>query len=404
MNDSKEKRRVALGVCGSIAAYKAAELARLLVSEGYEVKCLMTESAQEFITPLTMQSVTGEPVMTDFWREEEAGIGHIQLADWADTLVIAPATADVIAKMAHGISDTPILAVALATRSPILVAPAMNVNMYEHAQTQENIEKLRKRVVSFVDPGEGALACGWNGTGRLAQPSDIFMHVRRILSTQDFAGNHVVVTTGPTREAIDPVRFISNRSSGRMGIAIALEAFRRGARVTLIHGPIQLDVPSVIKSIPVVRAEEMEQAVAAYVSSDSSDAADVVVMAAAVADYRPSVSENAKIKRSGKAPALTLVENIDILGKLGSTRADSRTPVLVGFAVETGEEDQLIAEVRRKLQQKNVDVMVGNKAEESLDRDTNRVWIIDRNGRQEEVATTTKSRVANKILDAVKKL
>lgn len=404
MNDRKERRRIALGICGSIAAYKAAELARLLVSDGYEVKCIMTESAREFITPLTMQSVTGESVTTDFWSEEDAGIGHIQLADWADALVIAPATADVIAKMASGMADTPILAVALATRAPILVAPAMNVNMYEHPQTQENISKLKSRGVSFVDPEEGALACGWNGTGRLAQPQSIFMHVRRVLSAQDFSGSHVVVTTGPTREAIDPVRFISNRSSGRMGVAIALEAFRRGARVTLIHGPMLIDVPDSVRAVPVTRADEMEAAVGAYLGADSADPADVVVMAAAVADYRPANSEQSKIKRSGKPPELTLVENTDILAKLGRTRGADRSPVLVGFAVETGEEEQIIAEVRRKLQAKSVDVMVGNHAEESLDRDTNRVWIIDRNGRQEEVATSAKSRIADKILDAVKKL
>lgn len=405
MNDRKEKRRIALGICGSIAAYKAAEIARLLSTEGYEVRCVMTESAQEFITPLTMQSITGAPVTTDFWTEEEVGIGHIQLADWSDVLVIAPATADIIAKLAHGMSDTPLLAVALATRAPIILAPAMNVNMLEHPKTQENLATLRARGMHIVDAEEGALACGWNGSGRLAQPAEIVMHVRRMLSDQDYSGNHVVVTTGPTREPIDPVRFISNRSSGRMGVAIALEAFRRGARVTLIHGPIQVDVPDAIEKISITRAEEMDQALSAFVGgAGKQSAADVIIMAAAVADYRPASSVEKKIKRSGKAPALSLVENIDILAKLGAGRSNKRAPVLVGFAVETGEDDEVVAEVRRKLQAKKVDVMVGNRAEESLDRETNRVWIIDRNGRQEEVATTAKSRVANKILDAVKKL
>ncbi len=405
MNELKDKRRIVLGICGSIAAYKAAELARLLISEGYEVRCIMTESAQEFITPLTLQSVTGNPVMTDFWTEEDAGIGHIQLADWADALVVAPATADLIAKMAHGNADTPLLAVALATRAPILIAPAMNVNMYEHPQTQSNIATLASRGVYEVRPEEGALACGWNGTGRLANPNEIVLHIRRLLSDRDFLGKHIVITTGATREPIDPVRYISNRSSGRMGVALALEAFRRGARVTVIHGSIGVPIPDAIEAFRVVSAEDMERAVDPYlVGMQGISKADIIIMAAAVSDYRPATSVTKKIKRTGKAPALTLVENIDILAKLGTVRGKNPTPILVGFAVETGEDEEVIAEVRRKLHQKQVDVMVGNRAEESLERETNRVWIIDRNGRQEEVATSTKNRVANKILDAVRKL
>ncbi|MCL4148939.1 UNVERIFIED_CONTAM: hypothetical protein GTU68_022565, partial [Idotea baltica] len=234
MVDSAEKRKVLLGVTGSIAAYKAAELARLYVQRGNTVKVVMTNSATEFISPLTFQAITNNPVSTDFWDTPEvSGIEHIELADWADTIVIAPATADVIAKLANGFADTPLLASVLASKAPILLAPAMNVNMYENLATQNNIELLKARGVSFIDPEEGSLACGWNGTGRLADPWDIFYETRQLLSTNDLQDKQIVITAGPTREAIDPVRFISNRSSGKMGVELAREAKRRGAKVTL---------------------------------------------------------------------------------------------------------------------------------------------------------------------------
>lgn len=401
MSEGMEKRRIVLGITGSIAAYKGAELARIMVSRGYEVKTVLTKAGAEFITPLTMQSVTGQPVTTDFWdASENAGIGHIQIADWADALVIAPATADVIAKLAAGFADSPLLAIALATKAPLLVAPAMNSNMYLHPTTQENVAALKRRGVRFVEPEEGELACGWNGTGRLADPEEIFFHVRRVLSAQDFEGKRVLITTGPTREPIDPVRFITNRSSGKMGVALAREAFRRGAEVTLIHGPVSVRVPGPVTSKEVSSTAEMREAVMAHMK-DKDSMPDIVIMAAAVADYRVADVAEFKMKKSDKMPSLKLLQNPDILSELGEHKGEGDKPTLVGFAVETGELEDLLNEARAKLKTKNADMIVGNFANEAFDLDTNRVWLVDRHGRQEEVATTYKSRVANKILDAI---
>lgn len=401
MSENLEKRKVLLGVTGSIAAYKAAELARILVSRGYEVRVVLTQSGMEFITPLTMQSVTGQPVMTDFWDQSETtGIGHIQLADWADVVVIAPATADCIAKLAAGFAESPLLAIALATKAPILVAPAMNMNMFSHPKTQENIAALRDRGIKFVEPEEGELACGWNGTGRLANPEEIFFHIRKSLSVHDFEGKRILITTGPTREALDPVRFITNRSSGKMGVALAREAFRRGAEVTLIHGPVEVRVPSPVQRKEVVSTADMRAAVMSHVAS-AATMPDVIIMAAAVADYRPADVAESKIKKTDKTPTLKLVENPDILQELGDKKIEDKKPLLVGFAVETGEIEDLLNEARSKLKNKNADMIVGNFANEAFDLDTNRVWLVDRHGRQEEVATTYKSRVANKILDTI---
>lgn len=405
MTNVMEKRNVVLGVTGSIAAYKAIELGRLLVSRGYEVRTIVTESAQKFVTPLTFQSVTGKPVMIDFWSANDAeSIEHIDIADWAEVLVIAPATADVIAKLAYGFADTPLLAAALATRAPIVIAPAMNVNMYEHEATKANIETLRKRGVMFVDPEEGALACGWNGAGRLADPGDIFYHVRRALTEHDYKGKRILITTGPTREPIDPVRFISNRSSGKMGTALAREAFCRGAEVTLIHGPIKkLELPECIEAVPIVTAQEMYDAVMERAFREK-DPYDLVIMVAAVSDFRPVESSSHKIKKSTADHVLKLEENPDILASLGKKRGKGTKPTLVGFAVETGDTDELISELRNKVDSKGIDLIVGNLAQDAFDLDTNRAWLIKKNGKQEEIATTFKWRVANKILDAALKV
>lgn len=407
-SDYGEKKNVVLGITGSIAAYKAAEIARLLVSWGYAVRCVMTDGAQKFLTPMTMAAITGNPVITEFWTEDEVvGIGHIQLADWADVVLVAPATADCIAKIANGYADTPLLAIILATKAKLLLAPAMNVNMLEHPKTQENIEELKSRGVQIIDPEEGALACGWTGSGRLANPMEIFHEVRRSLSTPDFSGKHVLITAGPTREFYDPIRFLTNRSSGKMGIALAREAFRRGARVTLVHGPIPTRVPKSIECIPFTTAEDLAKVLDAEIFGDSAgkdfSAPDIVIMSAAVADARPDVKAVEKIKKSDLPDAIPLKLNPDILADLGKKREGLR-PVLVGFAVETGDLDALLLEARRKLENKAIDLIIGNFAQEAFDLDTNRIWLIDRNGRQEEVATTYKSRVANRILDSILKL
>lgn len=407
MVDNVERRRIVLGITGSIAAYKSAELARLLVTRGYDVRVLMTEAACQFITPATLEALTGNPASVSFWKEQEPGqIGHIALSDWAEAIVVAPATADTIAKIAYGFADSPLTATILASTAPLVIAPAMNVNMYANPQTQENIAKLRSRGAIIVDPEEGDLACGWKGTGRLASPREIFAYIRRSLTGADLAGKKFLVTTGPTREAVDPVRFISNRSSGKMGIALAMEAFRRGADVTLVHGPVTVNVPRGISCHPVTSALEMNKTVLSLVYPTESAASpyDVVIMAAAVSDYRPAELSSQKIKKSTMPGSLELVPNPDTLKELGAKKGSEHTPTLVGFAVETGEVEDLLNEVRRKLEAKNADIIVGNKADDAFEGSTNHVWIASKHGRIEEVSMTFKSRVATRIIDAVVKL
>ena len=400
MSENAEKRRIVLGITGSIAAYKSAELARIYLSRGYEVRVIMTESAQKFISPLLMQCLTGKPVMTGMWDGDGSGISHIDLASWGDVLVVAPATADFISKLRYGMADSSLLAVALASKVPVLVAPAMNVNMYENVATQENISILRERGISFVGPDEGDLACGWTGAGRLSEPWEIFYHTRKMLSVHDFVGKKFLITTGPTREPIDPVRFISNRSSGKMGVSIVREAFCRGGEVTLIHGPCEIKVPKPTRLVPVTTAREMHDAVMREVY-ETATPPDIVIMTAAVGDFRPIEVSGGKIKKGEGVPSLTLTQNPDILSEVGERRGDKKAPVIVGFAVETGDLDELLLEVRSKMQRKKTDLMVGNFAQEAFELDTNRVWLIDKHGKQEEVATNFKSRVANKILNAI---
>lgn len=402
MSEIRERRKVLLGITGSVAAYKAAELARLLIKRGYEVRCVMTEAAAEFITPMLMESLTGAPVLTDvFEAGDDSQIGHIQIADWADAYVIAPATANIIARLAYGFAECPVSTVALATKAPILVCPAMNVNMWNNPVTLDNVEKLKARGVEFVDPEEGSLACGWEGSGRLADPWEIFHYVRRALSDHDFKGKRILIASGPTREAIDPVRFISNRSSGKMGIALAREAFRRGAEVTIVHGPVDDRIPASVKRVPVLSARDMHEAMLKH-SFESEQQPDVIIMAAAVSDFRPKDVSATKMKKKEMGKSIALIENPDILADLGSKRKGT-DPTLVGFAVETGEIEDLLADARAKLKKKGADIIVGNFAHEALELDTNRVWIISRMGEETEVATTYKSRVANRILDSILK-
>lgn len=405
MTQTHERRNVLLGISGSIAAYKAAELARLLVTRGYQVKVVMTKSALQFITPLTMEALTGNRVITDFWEGASVGgMDHLDISGWADVMLIAPATANVIAKLAAGLADDSLTAMALATHAPILVAPAMNVNMLQHPKTQENIATLKARGLRVIDSEEGLLACGVHGAGRLANPWEIYHEVRRATSTQDLKGKRVLISTGPTRESIDPVRFISNRSSGKMGVALAREAFRRGAQVTLVHGPVATKVPRVIECVPVMTAADMYKAIHDRAFSEK-DPVDIVVMAAAVADFRVTNFSAAKLKRGRGLPELKLEFNSDILMELGNRRQGQSRPVLVGFSVEAGEEIQdLVDEARRKLQDKKVDLIVGNFAQDAFDLDTNRVWLVERGGKQSEVSTSFKSRVASKIFDSVVKL
>ena len=392
---------VLVGVGGGIAAYKAAQLVRLLDKAGAPVDVAMPARAQHFIGPMTFQALTRRPVFTDlFSLTEEATIGHIQLADRADLVIIAPATANVIARLAAGMADDAVTALALATRSPVLLAPAMNANMWAHPLTAANVRRLID-VAGYrvVGPGDGFLACRWTGPGRLAEPADIVEAAAHVLSAQDLAGVRVVVTAGPTHEAIDPARFVGNRSSGKMGAAIAAAAQRRGAAVTLILGPSAVAPPLGVTVVSIETAAQLATALDA-----AAAAADVVVMAAAVADYRPAHASPSKLKRGalGAKTQLDLVANPDLLARLGARRKGG-TPFLVGFAAET---DDVIANATTKLVAKRCDLIVANDVSEpgaGFAVDTNHVTLVDGAGAH-EVPPGPKSQVAHRILDRIVQL
>jgi len=387
-------RTVVVGLTGGIACYKACEVVRLLVGAGARVRVVMTAAAQRFVTPLTFQTLAGQPVATDtFDLTQESEIGHIRLADEADAVAIAPATANVIAKLATGIADDLLTTVLLATRAPLVLAPAMNVHMWEHPTVQENLARLVARGASVVGPESGWLACGYEGTGRLAEAEDVVEEVLRVLAPKDLAGQRVLVSAGPTQEPIDPVRYLSNRSSGKMGYAIARVARRRGAEVTLVTGPTALRPPPGVRVTPVTTAQEMARAVEAAFAS-----ASVVIMGAAVADYRPRRALARKLKKAGRPLTLELDANPDILRQL-STRKGRR--LLVGFAAET---DNLVGEARRKLAEKRLDLIVGNDVTApgaAFGGDTNVVHLIDATRHEEALPVLSKEEVAERILDWV---
>jgi phosphopantothenoylcysteine decarboxylase / phosphopantothenate---cysteine ligase len=394
---------VIVGVAGGIAAYKAAELVRLLIGAGASVQVVMTARARHFIGELTFQALTGRAVFTDlFSLTQESEIGHIQVADRADLVIVAPATANVLARYATGMADDALTAVLLATRAPVLLAPSMNVNMWNHPVTRDNLRRLVELVgVRVVGPGDGFLACRWTGPGRLAEPADIVEAAARVLAPQDLAGRRVVVSAGPTHEAVDPVRYLGNRSSGKMGFAIAAAAARRGAAVTLVAGPSSRPEPIGVAVERVVDARAMQAAV-----EEAAAGADAVIMAAAVADFRPGTPAPRKLKKravgQGSAPAIALEPNPDILAGLGVARAGrrARRPVLVGFAAET---DALIEYARDKLRDKGCDLIVANDVSESgagFEVDTNRVTLVRAAG-ERALPLADKTEVAHRILDEV---
>jgi len=421
------KKNVVLGVTGGIAAYKAAEVCRLLVKAGARVRVVMTDAAKRFIGPLTMATLSGAPVADDLFAPEtpaggadgdadgdgddrtrgSGGIGHIQLGDQADVIVVAPATADAIARLAAGRADDLLSAVVLASRAPVLLAPAMNVNMWGNPLTQQNLGKLvalgRFRTVG---PDAGDLACGWVGQGRLIEPAEILAATERLLTTQDLQGRKVVVTAGPTFEPIDDVRFIGNRSSGKMGFALASAAARRGAEVTLIAGPVALATPAGpgITRQDVETAAQMQAALAA-----AAPQADAVVMAAAVADFRPAAKATGKLARRARAGEgdtaareLPLVANPDLLAGLGHGRATGR-PLLVGFAAEVGGDPVArLARARAKLVEKACDVVVLNDVGApgiGFGSDENAVTLLFAEGASEVLAQAPKTALANDIWD-----
>jgi phosphopantothenoylcysteine decarboxylase/phosphopantothenate--cysteine ligase len=396
---------VALGVTGGIGAYKAVEVARGLQKLGHDVVAVMTHSATRFVGPVTFEAITRRPVITDQFQDGlNADIEHIAIASSIDLLLIAPATANIIGKLANGIADDFLSTLYTATRAPVLVAPAMNTQMFEHEAVRRNLEVLAARGVRFVEPGEGYLACGWIGKGRLAEPDEIVAAAESILRPQGpLRGKRILVTAGPTYEDLDPVRYLGNRSSGKMGFAIAAEAARRGAAVTLIAGPVSGEEPNVAELVRVRGAEEMHRAVLSR-----SDGVDVVVMAAAVADYTPVARAPQKIAKSPDAEdtlTLTLRRTPDILAELGQRRlaAASDRPLLVGFAAET---EHVIEHAAAKREKKHVDLIVANdvsRADAGFDVDTNAVTIVSAGG-TESVPVLAKSQVAARILDRVEQL
>lgn len=393
--------KIVLGVTGGVAAYKAAELVRRLQDEGLDVQVVMTRAAQEFITPLTFAALTGKRVITEMFGADsaapanvESAIEHMAVAQRIDLLVVAPATADILSKFAHGAADDFLSTLYIATKAPVVVAPAMNVNMWEHAATQENLVTLRARGVHVVDPDEGYLACGMTGAGRLAATESIVRKVGEVLGLRkDLAGEIVLITAGPTREDLDPVRFLTNRSSGKMGYALAEAAVRRGARAILVSGPVELDPPEGVDWVPVRTTEEMRSAV-----MSRAQEATILIMAAAVADYRPAVVHANKIKRSEGRITLDLEPTADILAELGRAKGKS---VLIGFAAET---NRLVENARDKLQRKGADMIVANDVTQEgagFDSDTNIVTLVLRDGGDIPLPKMTKREVADKILDQV---
>jgi len=385
-------KTIVLGVTGGIAAYKSAEIVRSLVKEGALVRVIMTKNAQEFITPLTLQTLSGNPVATEtFSLTQESEIGHIRLADTADLILIAPATADIIAKLANGIADDLLSTVLLAATAPVLLAPAMNVHMYAHPIVQENMRKLTGHGYGFVEPAEGFLACGYEGKGRLADPEDILEEVRATLTKKDMRGEHVIVTAGPNAEPIDPVRFITNRSTGKMGFAMARVAWRRGAEVTLVSGPTALEPPRGVRFTAVRTALEMQQAILNHYA-----AATIVVSAAAIADYRPARVAPQKLKKTEGNFVIELTRNPDILKELSPLKGNR---LHVGFATET---ENVLENAARKLRGKNLDMIVANDVTQEgagFAHDTNIVTIIDRTERMETFPLLSKDEVAHAVYD-----
>ncbi len=388
-------KKIVLGVTGGIAAYKAAEFVRLLVKQEAHVHVVMTENAQKFITPLTFQTLSGNPVVTDpFTLLDQTEIGHVALADLAELIVILPATANIIGKIANGIADDFLSTMVMASKAPVLIVPSMNVNMWESKALKRNVEMLVGRGFHLVEPGVGELACHWYGKGRLAELEEVLEKIEEIFSPKDLKGEKFLVTAGPTQEPIDPVRFITNPSSGKMGYALAKVARRRGAEVTLITGPTVLSVPHKdIQLVYVRTAEEMRRAVL-----DHFDECSVVIKAAAVSDYRPKISSQRKLKKSETPTSLELERTVDILKEVGKRKGDR---ILIGFAAET---ENLISNATEKLREKNLDLIVVNdvtKAGAGFGVDTNQVKILFPSGEVKDLPLMSKEEVSEIILNEI---
>jgi phosphopantothenoylcysteine decarboxylase/phosphopantothenate--cysteine ligase len=404
--------KVLLGVTGCIGAYKAAEILRGLQKADVEVRVMMTRHATEFITPLTFEALTGQPVIVEMYdRPSYAQIEHITWARWADLVLIAPATANSIAKFAHGLADDFLSTVYLSNTNPVMIAPAMNVEMWQHAATQANLALLKERGVEIIEPGVGYQACGEIGAGRLAEPEEIVARVLAQISnpksnisnrtTQDLSGEHILLTAGPTVEDLDPVRFITNRSSGKMGYALAEAAPARGARVTLVSGPAHLQPPAGVETVNVRSTREMYEAVLSRLSD-----ATVFIGCAAVADFRPAQKAENKIKKLGRTHiTLELETTEDIIGTVGErTKTDGSGRLVIGFAAESQE---LLDYAERKLREKNLDLIVANditRRDAGFDAETNAATILRRDGSREELPLQSKRELAEQVLDEILRL
>ncbi|PID40580.1 MAG: bifunctional phosphopantothenoylcysteine decarboxylase/phosphopantothenate--cysteine ligase CoaBC [Proteobacteria bacterium] len=388
-------KEIVLGVCGGIAAFKSVQLLRLLIKQGARVRVIMTRSATRFVGPMTFEVLSQNPVCIDLFEEKSAAaIRHIAWAEAARAVVIAPATANMVAKMANGIADDALSTFMLAVTSPVMVCPSMNANMFEHPATQRNLRRLAADGCHILAPGKGELACGTTGPGRLPEPNVIVDRLSACLTPDDLAGRHILVTAGPTREPIDPVRFISNPSSGKMGYAVARAAENRGARVTLISGPVDQPMPLNVEPVHVETVEEMATAVFAR-----QEQADVVIKVAAVSDYRPAVTRDHKIKKDDDRLQLDLERTTDILKTLGERKRDGQ--ILVGFAAETRD---MGTYARGKLAAKNLDLIAANligPTDSGFGSDTNRMSLYHADGRKTDLDVMDKHAVAHCILDQV---
>ncbi len=387
---SLTNKRILLGITGGIAAYKCAELSRLFIKAGAEVRVAMTRAATEFVTPLTMQALTGNRVHVNLLdTEAEAAMGHIELARWADLILIAPATADFIARLAHGQADDILSTLVLASSCPIAIAPAMNQAMWNDDSTQDNLQTLKNRHYQIYGPAEGEQACGDIGPGRMLEPDILLRLSSDMFESGMLAGKHCVITGGPTREALDPVRFISNHSSGKMAYALAAEAAAAGARVTLISGPVNLETPDRVTRIDVSSAREMLEA-----TMESIDTADVFIGVAAVADYRPDTEQTQKIKKADQKMTLTLVKNPDIISEVAALK---NRPLVVGFAAET---ENIVEHGKGKLEKKKLDLLFANNATDTFNSDSISVTAISTDGNT-ELPTANKNVVAREMLQLI---
>lgn len=393
-------KNIVLGVTGGIAVYKACDIVSRFKKKGYNVNVIMTKSAAEFVTPLTFRSLSQNPVVTSMFKEPTSyDIEHISLAKKADLFLIAPATANIIGKIANGIADDMLSTTIMATKAKVLIAPAMNTNMYENIVVQHNIEKLKNLGFNFVDPAEGRLACGDIGRGKLADTELIVNRAVEILEEKkDLINKNILITAGPTRESIDPVRYITNHSSGKMGYALAQKAANRGANVLLVSGPTNLEKPKNVEIISVNTASEMYKEVI-----EKYEWADIIIKSAAVADYRPKEVSSIKIKKSRDELAIALERNNDILEEIGKLNSDN-SKVLIGFAAETND---LIENAKSKLKRKNIDMIIANDLTQKgagFNKDTNIVTILKRDGSLEKYEQMKKTHLADIILDKVKRI